>query len=222
MKLDGSRVRYIPNGIDENKYRPARDEENRRHLRHGLGLPLDVPLVVSHGRLAPHKNLEALIRAVSVLRNRSIPVCALIIGTGPHLTALRELARELGTSDGVLFLEFRTNVDEYLKCSDIYCLCSSYEGHPLALLEAMSSGLVCIASNIDGNRDIIDDGRNGYLFEPSREDVLPDLIARALAAGKEFNALREAARDTAMSKFTLTAMVDAYKQLYSDVFHGVA
>ncbi|MCE5336066.1 MAG: glycosyltransferase family 4 protein [Desulfobacteraceae bacterium] len=217
LKLDGSKVRYIPNGIDDAVYHPPSGPEERRKLRGELGLPADIPLIVYHGRLEPHKNVEALIRSVAVLRAGSVAVRALVMGRGSHTAALKDLAGKLGIAESVIFLPFKQNADEYLRCSDIYCLPSFYEGHPLALLEAMSSGLVCLASDIDGNRDIISSGRDGILFDPSAADGLPDTVSRALAGGEEFASMRRAAREKVRAKFSLTAMVNAYRELYSEM-----
>ena len=85
-----------------------------------------------------------------------------------------KLAEELGVSDRVRFLGFRTDVSEILRACDCFVFPSFREGLSVSLMEAMAAGLPCIASRIRGNVDLLPDSR--YLFEPSDETTLCQLM----------------------------------------------
>ena len=209
--LDSKQVSLIYNGIDTVRFSPC---EAKAQLRAKLDLPADKVIITCHGRLEHHKNQETLINAFA----RMAPTNALllILGVGVEMDRLERLAAELGLSDTVRFLGFKKNTEQYLQASDIYCIPSRLEGFSLALLEAMASGLVCIASDIEGNNDVVRHGVNGFLFNPDDTRQLVNLLNRAVSAYNEAWAVEMAqkAREDVLSHFSLQHMLDAYRNLY--------
>ena len=102
----------------------------------------------------------------------------LICGCGKEKAHLSHLIEELGVSDAVHLLGFRSDVYELLKCADAFVFPSRQEGLPVALMEAMTAGLPCIASRIRGNVDLLPESR--YLFDPADEDALAQLMQDAV------------------------------------------
>ena len=98
----------------------------------------------------------------------------LICGEGELKQEHLKLAEELGVSDRVRFLGFRTDVSEILRACDCFVFPSFREGLSVSLMEAMAAGLPCIASRIRGNVDLLPDSR--YLFESSDEAALCQLM----------------------------------------------
>lgn len=87
------------------------------------------------------------------------------------------MAKKLGVANQLHLLEFRTDVDQLLRIMDVYCLPSIREGLNVSLMEAMASGLLCVASKIRGNVDLIENGVTGFLcmlFEV--DDVISALM----------------------------------------------
>ena len=78
---------------------------------------------------------------------------------------LKELAQERNIEDRIHFLGFRTDIKELLKAADIFLFTTLQEGMPRSMMEAMASGLPCIASKIRGNVDLLEDGIGGYFVE---------------------------------------------------------
>ena len=93
-------------------------------------------------------------------------------GDGEQADYLKRLAKELNVEDRVIFAGFRDDVFEILKSSDAYMLISYREGLSRSLMEAMATGLPCIASKIRGNVDLIEDGVGGYLVDPDDVDEI--------------------------------------------------
>ncbi|MDM1012207.1 glycosyltransferase family 4 protein [Clostridium perfringens] len=158
----GGKVYYTPGvGIDSEKYRDTIVDKNQ--LRTILGLHENDIVCISMGDLIVRKNYGIAIKAIAKCKSNKIHY--LICGTGPELRNLQNLAKEQGVDDRIHFLGFRTDIKELLKISDIFLFTTLQEGMPRSMMEAMSSGLPCIASKIRGNIDLLEDGKGGYLVE---------------------------------------------------------
>ena len=179
--VSAERLHVIPNSVPEDAA-PAID---RAAARRELGIPDPALVALSAGRLVPWKGFDLLIRTVAALRPRLPELRAVVVGAGPSLDALRELARALGVSDAVTFTggvardRFRT----YLHASDVFVLLSRYEGFPHVVLEAMQAGTPVLAAAAGGTPELVEDRRSGRLVdvsEPRRvEEVLAELCGDA-------------------------------------------
>jgi glycosyltransferase involved in cell wall biosynthesis len=207
-----ARVELIPNGVDTVRFVPG----GRRRVG---GDPLRVLYV---GRLSAEKNVATAVQATAHLGasgEAGPSVRMIVVGAGPLEGALREQARESGVADR---LNFRGVVDqrdlpaEYA-AADAFVLPSFTEGHPKALIEAMSCGLPCAVSNRGGNLTLVQHEVTGLLFDPERPDELGACLKRlrddpALAAR-----LGAAARDRVVARYDLGALVTREISLLEDV-----
>ena len=122
-----------------------------------------VVLCVAH--LYPRKNVAALVRAMTLLRQ---PARLRIVGTGPETPALEALVRELGLGDRVAILghvPFESLVAEY-RNADVFCLPSLQEGFGIVFLEAMAAGLPIVACRAAAVPEVVPDGECGILVPP--------------------------------------------------------
>lgn len=161
------KLMYIPGiGIDTEKYQTSEDtkEEKRKELTFHT---TDI-ILCSIGELTARKNHKIILQALFKLNNKNIHY--MIIGQGRLKQALYDLVKKLKLESQVHFLGYRTDIKELLSISDLYVFPSIQEGLPVALMEAMATGLPIIASNIRGNRDLIQNGRNGFLVENKIEE----------------------------------------------------
>ena len=168
--VDAARVRLVPNAIDVARFTP--DPAAVR----------DKGCVIFVGRLAPEKNLRALVEAVA-----RVPGARLrLVGEGPERAALEEAARRAGAA--VEFMGTVTNdaVPGLLNTATLFALPSHYEGQPKALLEAMACGLPVVGADVPGIREAVRHGETGWLCAPEAES-----LARALRALLDDGALRE-------------------------------
>lgn len=153
------RVDYIPGaGIDLTGI-PSLDDRQIREKKEALKLPQDKLLLLSSGELIKRKNHETALRALAEFR-KTAPVPAsgvhyVICGHGRLEAYLKELAERLGISDMVTFLGYREDMLEIYQTADLFLFPSYQEGLPMALLEAMASGLPVICSDIRGSRDLM-------------------------------------------------------------------
>lgn len=162
------RVEYIPGvGLDLKKFNRKVDKKEKRKE---LGIKEDDFLILSVGELNKNKNHEIVIKAIAKLDNPDIKY--IICGVGPLKGYLENLIKELNLTNQVQLLGYRKDIVELNKISDLFVFPSKREGLPVSVMEAMASGLPVIASDIRGNRDLINDGEGGYLFELNNEKEL--------------------------------------------------
>ena len=208
----------IYNGIDTARFSPCKNYQEKKELRIKLDLPLDQTVIVYHGRLNNHaKNISMLLSAVSkVINEKKISLFLVLVGDGPDKEEFVQFCKDAGIENNILFSGYQNNIHEYLKAADYHCLPSNFEGLPLALLEAMSTGLICIASKIPGNTDIIQDGVNGFLFNIESEQELVSTLLKAIKdyGNNQTSGMRDKAIQTIKKKFSLDTMIENYKNIY--------
>ena len=159
-KLGAGRVYGLPGiGVDTGRYGRQASLEEKRKFRETYGLPQDALLLLSVGELSGRKNHRLALAAVRELAAQTEKkVCYLICGQGPMRTALERRAAAYGIADAVRLTGFQEDVATFYRNADIFVFPSVQEGLPVALMEAMASGLPCVVSDIRGNRELI--GKN--------------------------------------------------------------
>jgi glycosyltransferase involved in cell wall biosynthesis len=206
-----SKIHTVINGINTKKFENVVPPES---LRSELDPSGQCILIGTTGRLAPHKGYRQLIRAMpSVLRE--FPGARVIfVGDGPLEAELKGLADQLGVSDQCRFLGFRTDIPELQAVFDIFVLPSLREGLSISLLEALAAGKPIVATNIKGNREVIDHGVNGLLVNPEDPAGLAEGIIRLIRDKELARGMGERAREKAKASFNEEAMVRRTLDLY--------
>ena len=120
--------------------------------------------------MTKNKNQELILRMVAEYKKKGGSICYALCGRGTEESRLRKLTAELGIEDEVKFLGYHKDIYEIYKMADIFVFPSLREGMPVALMEAMASGLPVICSNIRGNRDLLVDQEGGVLVEGHKLD----------------------------------------------------
>lgn len=130
---------------------------SRGWYRRLLGVPEDAIIIGSMGRLVAIKNFNLLIRILSELTRvlPSLDIRLFIAGKGLLKDKLERLTRELGMGDRVYFLGSISDLERFYADIDIFILTSINEGTPVALLEAVSSGVISVAADVGGIRDVL-------------------------------------------------------------------
>lgn len=159
-------------GVDTKYYQC--DEKKYSKFRKELKINDDDILLISMGDLIKRKNYVTAIKSVAKVKNSKIHY--VICGDGPERENLEKLAIQLKLDKRIHFLGFRTDIKELLAISDIFLFTTLQEGLPRSMMEAMSSGLPCIASKIRGVTDLIDNGHGGYLCNAVDEDEFAKYI----------------------------------------------
>ncbi|MEE1116149.1 MAG: glycosyltransferase family 4 protein, partial [Clostridia bacterium] len=156
------KVYYVPGvGIDTTQY--ALSAKAREEKRIELKLAENDVALISMGDLIERKNYDTAIRAIAEANNPALQY--FICGKGPEEENLKALAVSLGVSEQIHFLGFRSDIKELLAAVDIFLFTTKQEGLPRSMMEAMASGLPCVASKIRGNTDLLEGTDGGYLCE---------------------------------------------------------
>ena len=144
----------IPNGVDLRAYQPASAQE-QADARARLGIAGEGVIALFVGRLHPVKEVDTLVAALA-----DVPALRLVVvGDGPERHALEAMAARNGVTERIHFVGFSEHVSDYLRASDMLLLPSRREGMSNALLEAMASGLACVASPASGTSELLGEYR---------------------------------------------------------------
>jgi glycosyltransferase involved in cell wall biosynthesis len=202
------RVAIIPNGVDTLKYSPGGSE-----LKAKLGCDR---VFVYQGRIAPEKNVESLLKAwkkADMGRKSRL----LIVGDGPLTSSLQMF---YGPDDGILWLGFIGDEErriEILRGADVFILPSFVEGLSLSLLEAMSCGLACIATDAGADGEVLEDGA-GIVLDPQRVTSQLQTLLPVLQEQPEFTTiLGQKARQRVLDRYTLSNNITQVEQLYVEL-----
>lgn len=169
-KFKMKKIEYVPGiGIDINKFQLKNFDRNS--YRKSLGLKDSDFVILSVGELNKNKNHEIVLRAIAKLKNPKIKY--VIAGRGQLDKYLENLSKELYINNQFILLGYRSDVAELYKCVDVFILPSIREGLNVSLMEAMVNNVICLASRIRGNIDLIN---NDYLFDPMNEDEVARLL----------------------------------------------
>ena len=181
-------LEIIPNGID-----PAWLEKGptRRTaaLRDGAKR-----VIGTIGRLVPQKSTRTLLQATPKLLAAEPSTRIIVVGDGPLMPELKAEASELGIEKSVSFLGYSGDLVSIYSALDVFVLPSRYEGFPISLLEAMAMGTPVVATNIIGNTDALENGKNGLLVPYDSPEDLASAILQLLSDDILRNALCENAR----------------------------
>lgn len=199
-------VRYIPGvGVDTNRFKNAAIERNA--YRRSSGIPEDALLVLSVGELIPRKDHETILHAVAKLSSTYPRLCFAIAGKGPLHDHLREVAEKAGIADKLFLLGFRTDIPELYHAADIAALPSRIEGLGLSGIEALSAGVPLIASDIQGIRDYVQNGVNGFLCRCGDLKAFTEAIEKLVCSPE----LRKQMQMAAMESVAVFDKVNALK-----------
>jgi sugar transferase (PEP-CTERM/EpsH1 system associated) len=214
--IAAGRVTQIYNGVDTERFAPAADKPVGL-LPSSLAGP-DLVVIGTVGRIQAVKDQATLLRAFAALRSarpESRPRLRLaIVGDGPLLGELRELARSLGVAETTWMPGALGNVPDVLRLLDVFVLPSLSEGISNTILEAMASRLPVLATARGGNVELVEEGQNGRLFEPGDVPALTRLLAEYLDDPARRRAHADTARRRALERFSLDAMVASYQAVY--------
>ncbi len=169
-EIIGKPVQAVPKGVDAALFRPS--GPNLR-ARFGLG---DRRVVLSVGRFVPIKNMALLIEALALMTPADPGLQLLLVGEGPELQALQQLASRLGVTRAVTFAGYVPQVDmaPYYRSADVFALASDFDNSPNVVLEAMACGLPVVATAVGGVAEYVAPGQGG--------DLVPRGDATAMAA----------------------------------------
>lgn len=215
--LRPDRVVTVHNGVDLKEIDAApplsRSEE-------ALGIRTASHVVLNVGNVRRVKGTDVMIRTAAIVRETFPKVLFLAVG-GVHERAffaeVQKLITDLRVTDNVKFVGRRLDVLSILKIGDMFYQSSRSEGLPNAILEAMASGLPCVATDVGGTNEIICNDENGFLVESERPDLAAKAIIHLLDDQNRARVVGAAARRTIEQRFSAQAMVNRMVDHYDSL-----
>jgi glycosyltransferase involved in cell wall biosynthesis len=183
-------------------------------VRAELGIAPDAPLVGSVANFKAAKDHANLLRAAVLVRQVVPGVRFLLIGQGPLEPETRRLAARLGLDGTVIFAGFRSDAQRLAAAVDVFTLASTYEGLPIALIEAMALGRACVATSVGGIPEVVRDPGQGLLVPPRDPDALAGGLVRLLQDPGLRDRMGAAARGRALD-FDIRKAVRRMEQVYA-------
>lgn len=215
----------LPYGVDPDKFYPDAYSDD---LRKKLGVSNNDILVVAIGRLVYKKGFDVLISAWKEI-SKKFPTARLLIGgEGPLRYTLGKQAIDLGVDSSVIFpgrIDWQ-EMPKYLASGNIFVLPSVYDkfgnvdGLPNILLEAMSSGIACVASDIGGVSLIIHDWQNGVIFHEKSTEELKQILEKIISNKQLCSQLGDAARISILSDHKWQDVAKIVINLFSDAINN--
>lgn len=159
-------IEYVPGvGIDEDKFNFTMTKSEKLELRKSLGLKENDFVLIYPAEISKRKRHIWLINTISPLLRENRHIHLLLPGSDSLNGKAHALTKKMGLTDQIHFLGYRKDIPKLLKVSDISLSAASQEGLPVNIMEAMYVGLPIVATDCRGNRDLVKDGKNGYLVD---------------------------------------------------------
>ena len=204
-------VQVVIHGIDAAAMHHG--DAARAEARRRLDLPTDAPVLGTVGNFTAKKDHAGLLTAFATVVAERPKARLVLVGTGPLEDALRSRAHALGLDDAVQFTGSRGDVFELLPAFDVFVLSSRFEGLPIALLEAMASGVAPVTTRVGGIPEVVTDGRDGLLVEAGDPGALANALTKLLADDATRSTIAAAAR-TRAAAFDLGRAVRRIEDIY--------
>ena len=202
IRVPAEKLEILPNGIDMSRFPPP-DETERDRRR-----------VVCVASLTDVKNHADLLGAwVEVLRDITDARLTLV-GDGPLRTTLEDLARRYRIENSVEFAGLQIDPRPFLRRAGVFVLSSKHESMPLALLEAMASGLACVAPHVGGIPLVLQEGVTGKLIPPGEPSALAEAIKTLLRDPRLQKDLGNAAHEKVARDYSLDRQIDRIEAAY--------
>ena len=205
--VDKRLISVVHNAIDHRSPLPAPAQ---------TGLPGQQLVIGTVGRLTPLKSVSHLIEAIAGLKKSGLLVSCLVLGEGEQRALLEERAKRLEVAEQVHFVGFQSAPLAWVQAMDICVLCSSKEGLPRVVLEAMLAGKPVVGSDVAGTRELVVNEETGLLYGYADVPALTAALRRLLNDAALRQAMGAAGRRRVVERHSIEAYVDGVGQVLSE------
>lgn len=216
--VEARRVEVIPSGVDPEEFfpRPA----DPRLLRM-LGIPPGAPLVVKIANASPAKGIAVFLEAAAAVLKSHPETWFLLAGRDTTGDWVRRLVAQRGLLDRVVLAGFRTDIADLLACASV-SVNAATAGEALsgALRESLAMDIPVVASDIAGNRELVEDRRTGLTVQPGDAAALAEALRWTLSHRDQACELARAGRRLVLAKYTVQRSVSLTEQLYLRLMKG--
>jgi glycosyltransferase involved in cell wall biosynthesis len=208
--VESEKIHTIYNGVDFKGSEMTKEEARKK-----IGIPGNI--IVSSGRMVPWKGFKMLIKIMPKILEINPFLRLVIIGDGPERKLLESMVKNMNLDRKVYLVGQKSKEDMavYFAAADMFVLNSGYEGFSHQILEAMSAGVPVIASAVGGNKEVIEQGRNGFLVKYNDEFNLIEAIKGLHQSQEIKDEFAAAGRETVM-KYSFGQMIEKTFKLLNE------
>ena len=215
-KVPDRKIVVIRNGLCVPAH--ARDRQGAHdELCRELGLPADTSFV---GMVANFRDVKGhcfFIDAARRIAQQMSTVHFVLVGDGPLRGMIEAQAAQAGITDRMHLLGHQLDPSRLVAGFDVSVLASLHEGFPNSVMEAMAAGVAVVATDVGGVKELVDDGRTGFLVPPASAEALAERITRALTDADLRQSIAARGRQFVMSNLGMPRMVAAVEDLYQEL-----
>ncbi|HPN94319.1 MAG TPA: glycosyltransferase family 4 protein [bacterium] len=209
LRIPDEKFEVIPLGFNLDKFEKCKEPYTGEFRRAINSAPDDIIITII-GRIVPIKNHALFLNVARLLLEKHNNLRFAIVGGGELQEQSEALARQLGISDRVVFAGWRSDIDKVYADTDITVLTSDNEGTPVCLIESLSAGVPVVSTDVGGVKDVVFDGRNGYLVPKGDAEAFASAVEKLIKSSDE------------RARMGINGKVDAverhsFSRLYNDI-----
>jgi len=208
-------VKTLLNGVNTKFF--LRNPESGLETRNSLGIPGDALVIGNVAVFRFQKRLVEWLQAFKKIEEKNPSVYGIIVGFGPLVQEVKAEVERLNLGGKVFFPGLQTEVKPYFSAMDIFMMSSSFEGLPIALLEAMSMECAVVATDAGGIKEVIRDRQDGMICKVEEWRELSELCQVLIDDPGQLAKLKIAARQRVVNSFSLTKMVESLEEIYESL-----
>jgi N-acetyl-alpha-D-glucosaminyl L-malate synthase BshA len=205
----------IYNFVRENEFPTIRNT----NLKQYYGIEEDEKVIIHVSNFRAVKRIDTVIETFAKI-HKQMPSKLLLIGDGPELMDMKQLAKDLDVEEHVIFLGKQDWVSEFYQLADLVLLLSEKESFGLTLLEAMKSGVVPIGSTAGGIKEVIRHGETGYIVDIGDSTHASEYALKLLTDATLYNKLQQAMLKDIEQRFSSDLITDQYEYYYRQMLEG--
>ncbi|HAG84023.1 MAG TPA: glycosyl transferase family 1 [Cyanobacteria bacterium UBA12227] len=209
------KITFIPNSIEPEHF--FSNPQWREFIRDELELKGKF-VWLAIGRLEEQKDYPTMLRAFAQISRQLPQTLLLVVGKGSLQNNLEALTKELGLHEKVRFLGIRNDIAKIMNAADAYVMSSAWEGMPGVLLEASAVGLPIVATDVGGNREVVLDGKSGFLVPSQNSQALAEAMQQLITlSDSERQQIGKVGRNYVIANYSLTEGVKRWENLYREL-----
>ncbi|MGM0933361.1 MAG: glycosyltransferase [Bacteroidota bacterium] len=203
-------VQTLLNGVNTESFHRS----GGSNIRSELGIPEDAIVIGNVAVFRFQKRLVEWLQVIKKIRETNSNVYGIIVGAGPLEEEIKKEWKDLELEKIVFFPGLKTNVKPYFEAMDIFMMSSSFEGLPIALLEAMSMECAVVSTDAGGIKEVIRDGNDGLTCPVDEWEELSELCQSLIDDKEKLKGYKVAARKRVVDSFSLKRMVGELEAIY--------
>ncbi len=199
--------------VDLTPFKDKKKFSNRKKL----SIPEGFAVVGTVSNFKKQKAPLDFILTASMVVSKRPKTIFIYAGGGPLMEEAERLAEKLGLKESIRFLGWRDDIPELLAAMDVFLLVSLWEGLPQTIIQAMASGKPVVATSVDGSKEIVKDGINGFLISPGKPEEAAQKVLFLLSNENLREKMGEEGVKTVEKGFSIQEMMDSLEKAWKDV-----